>query len=305
MNRFNETTNKGCGIVAALLLFGASLAFAHSSPSPTSDYILLAQEEGDYDQAFDAYGQDVDEVIEEDEAIIPVDTLKAEASGKQIKTDIDSLIRGIHWLGHAAFLIEDTVNIYIDPFDLPDGLPAADIVLITHEHSDHFSPEDLAKILKPTSILVSTGEVLKRLPKTVKHSKSTAPGDTISVEGVSIEAVPAYNIGKDYHPKKKGYLGFIITHDGRRIYHAGDTDLIPEMKHINADIAMLPVGGKFTMDAEEAAEAANLIKPKVAIPMHWGTIIGDEKDARAFKAKTKIPVLIMEAESRPAEEGEE
>jgi L-ascorbate metabolism protein UlaG (beta-lactamase superfamily) len=290
LDRLNKIIIRGSGIAAIATLLSLSPTVARTSPSCQPDCILLAQEEGDYDQSFDAYGQDIDEVLENDEAVIKPDSAKAH---------IDSLMQGIKWLGHASFLIEDGVRIYIDPFRLPDGLQKADIVLITHDHSDHFSPDDLAKILKPSTVVVSTAQVVGSLPKTVKHTTAMAPGDTVTVEGVRIEAVPAYNIGKDYHPKNKGYLGFIVTYGGRRIYHAGDTDLIPEMKTIKADVALLPAGGKYTMDAKEAARAANLIKPGVAVPMHWGTIVGTEKDALAFKAMCNVPVVIMGVEPAP------
>ena len=122
------------------------------------------------------------------------------------------------------------------------------------------------------------------------------PGDSLSVEGIKIEAVPAYNIGKQFHPKTSGWVGYIVTIGGQRIYHPGDTDLIPEMEKIKADVALLPVGGTYTMTAEEAAEAANKIKPRVAVPMHFGTIVGSIKDAEKFKEKCQVPVQILKAE---------
>ena len=110
------------------------------------------------------------------------------------------------------------------------------------------------------------------------------PGDRLSVGGVGIEAVPAYNLQKSFHPREKGWLGFVVEVEGVRIYHAGDTDFIPEMASIRADIALLPVSGTYVMTAEEAVEAAKAIAPKVAIPMHYGAIVGDDGDARDFEA---------------------
>ncbi len=218
------------------------------------------------------------------------------------RTDVESLTKGIRWLGHASFLIQDAKNIYVDPYDLPGGLPPADLILVTHDHGDHFSPDDIAKIIKESTTIVSIDAVRDKIPKKATF-RAVKPGDTLTVQGVRIEVVPAYNIGKQFHPKEKGYVGFIIHSGGRSIYHAGDTDLIPEMKNIKTDVALLPAGGKFTMDGSEAAKAANLIKPKVAIPMHWGKIIGSDADAQTFKAQAQVPVVILKPEPKQAEAG--
>lgn len=122
------------------------------------------------------------------------------------------------------------------------------------------------------------------------------PGDSLKIEGVAIEAVPAYNTDKPNHPKVNGWVGFIIEMGGSRIYHAGDTDLIPEMDEIKADIALLPVGGTYTMTAEEAAQAAERINPQVAIPMHYGEIVGSRADAEKFKRLCSCEVRILELE---------
>ncbi|MFH1312112.1 MAG: MBL fold metallo-hydrolase [Candidatus Eisenbacteria bacterium] len=274
------------------------------TPAPS---ILLAQaeDEGDIDESYNSYGADTDEEIEYDEAIISPEEAAEKKAAPGAMTAVDSLIRGIRWLGHASFLIEGGIAIYIDPYSLPEGLPPADLVLITHDHRDHFSPGDLNKILKPTTVVVSVKSVCDNLPTKAKNSRTVAPGDTISVGEVSIAVVPAYNIKKDFHPKENGWVGFVIEVEGRSIYHAGDTDLIPEMKHIDADVALLPAGGTYTMDADEAAKAANLIKPQVAIPMHWGTIVGSEEDAKAFKTACKVPALILKDESKQVKVKEE
>ena len=131
----------------------------------------------------------------------------------------------------------------------------------------------------------------------VQKTYVVEPWDTLSIAGITIETLPAYNIGKQFHPKAKNYVGFIVHTSRGTIYHAGDTDLIPEMKGITTDVALLPVGGKFTMDAREAASAAEIIHPKVAIPMHYGSIIGTRADADLFaalcNAKDKINVRIL------------
>jgi L-ascorbate metabolism protein UlaG (beta-lactamase superfamily) len=203
------------------------------------------------------------------------------------------LLEGITWLGHASFRIKAPQGvIYIDPWQLKDG-QAADLILITHGHHDHFSPHDVAKIRQADTTIVSVAEVTRQLKGDVKTIKA---GDTLTVKGVEIEVVPAYNPAKRFHPKAAGGVGYVITAGGRRIYHAGDTDAIPEMADIQTDVALLPAGGTYTMTASEAAQAANMIKPGVAVPMHWGEIIGSRADAEAFRDQCDVPVEILEAE---------
>ncbi|MCM8798891.1 MAG: MBL fold metallo-hydrolase, partial [Candidatus Omnitrophica bacterium] len=122
------------------------------------------------------------------------------------------------------------------------------------------------------------------------------PGEKIKLKEIEVEGVPAYNLYKSFHPKENGYLGFVIAVEGKRVYHAGDTEFIPEMKKIEAEIILLPVGGTYTMNAKEAAEAANTINPQVAIPMHWGSIVGTRKDAEEFKRLCKPEVIILDKE---------
>jgi L-ascorbate metabolism protein UlaG (beta-lactamase superfamily) len=285
-------------VVSVACLLGLSLAPAYAgttaTPAPAlgaasaspSGVLELAEGEGDVDESFNAHGADTDEEMETDSAKMPQDTTK-------------SLTGGIRWFGQSAFLLHDGKNIYIDPFNLIDGLPSADIILITHDHYDHLSPNDIAKIAKPATVVVTVPSAVAKIPKELTV-KTVKPGDTLTVEGVKIEAVPAYNLKKQFHPKDKGYVGFIVHFGGRTIYHAGDTDLIPEMKNFKVDVAMLPVGGTYTMTASEAAKAANIIKPKVAIPMHYGSIVGSAADAQTFKAEAKVPVVIMQPETKQA-----
>jgi len=201
------------------------------------------------------------------------------------------LMQGITWLGHASFkIVAPEGTIYIDPWKLEDGEPA-DLILITHDHYDHFSADDVKKIRKADTTIVTTATVAAKLQGDVKTIKA---GEELTVKGIRIEAVPAYNPHKNFHPKSAGGVGFIITAGGRRIYHAGDTDIIPEMANIKADVALLPVGGKYTMTASEAAQAANMIKPKVAVPMHWGDIVGSRADAELFCAQCQVPTQILE-----------
>ncbi|GAB6094677.1 MBL fold metallo-hydrolase [Desulfatiferula olefinivorans] len=204
----------------------------------------------------------------------------------------DSLLGAVEWLGHSSFRILGDPVIYIDPYGIEPG-PPADLILISHSHYDHLSPEDVKKIQKKETVIVTEKSGAKKLSGDVRV---VAPGDTLTVCGVTVEAVPAYNIGKTFHPKKNGWLGFVIDIRGERIYHTGDSDLIPEMKAIRADIALLPVSGTYVMTAQEAVDAALLIKPSVAVPMHYGTLVGEASDAEVFRdgLRGKIRVVIPE-----------
>jgi L-ascorbate metabolism protein UlaG (beta-lactamase superfamily) len=200
----------------------------------------------------------------------------------------------IHWLGHSSFFIEcSEVNIYIDPFKLKEGLPKADIILITHDHFDHCSSEDVKKIHQFDTIIVGPKTIASKLPYPIKTIK---PGKIMRLNDVVIDAVYAYNPNKKFHPKSDDYLGYIVNVDNTKIYHAGDTDYIPEMKKIKADICLLPIGGTYTMNAKEASQAANMINPKVAIPMHFGGIVGQKSDAEEFKKLCRVHVKILTQE---------
>lgn len=190
-----------------------------------------------------------------------------------------SLLKKIKWLGHSGFKIEGDKIIYIDPFQIKEN-DKADVILITHEHYDHCSPEDVAKIQKKSTVIVTIESCQSKLSGNIKIVK---PGDEISVESIHIKAVPSYNINKQFHQKSANKVGFIVTVDGESVYHAGDTDCIPEMKDIHADIALLPVSGTYVMTAEEAVRAAEMIKPEYVIPMHYGSIVGSTSDAETFK----------------------
>ncbi len=207
---------------------------------------------------------------------------------------IETLLKKIHWLGHDGFRIDASKVIYIDPYQMKSTVPA-DIILVSHDHFDHCSPDDIQKIQKKEPVIVTDKASAGKLTGDVRVVK---PGDRLTVQGIEIEIVPAYNTNKQFHPKSDGKLGFIITVEGVRIYHAGDTDFIPEMKNIKADIALLPVSGTYVMTADEAVEAALAINPKVAIPMHYGAIVGSESDAKQFaeKLKGKINVAILKQE---------
>lgn len=205
------------------------------------------------------------------------------------------MVEFIKWLGHASILISiGGKNIYVDPWKLIKDQPKGDLILITHSHYDHFSPDDINKIVKNDSNIIGPHEVLK-IKTGIK--KVLKPEDEVDLKWVKIKAVPAYNINKNYHPKANNWCGYIIEIEGQKIYIAGDTDFIPEMKNISADIIIVPIGGTYTMNAEEAANAVNIIKPKIAIPYHYGDIVGSERDAKLFSSfvlNSEVKILKIE-----------
>ena len=186
------------------------------------------------------------------------------------------------------------MTVYIDPYQLASKYQKkndADVVLLTHDHFDHLSTDDLKQIINNnTSILSATECVEKLAGLKVKEISGIKPGEKSIIKGLTIEAVPAYNINKKFHPKSDGKVGFIIRINEKRIYHAGDADLIPEMESVDPDIALVPVSGTYVMTAEEAAKAVNeLIRPKkVVIPMHYNAVVGTEEDAKKFKKLVNV-----------------
>jgi L-ascorbate metabolism protein UlaG (beta-lactamase superfamily) len=206
---------------------------------------------------------------------------------------VGTILNNIKWLGHAGFIIKSGRNVIcIDPYEVRN-YDKADIILITHSHFDHCSLPDIEKIRKPSTVFITEKESAKSISGDVRTVK---PGDNISVSGIEIAAVPAYNTNKTFHPKENNWLGFIIKTENEKIYHAGDTDLIPEMGSFSVDIALLPVSGTYVMTSDEAVEAAKRIKPKTAVPMHYDSIVGSVNDALKFKKSLEgfCEVVILE-----------
>ena len=210
---------------------------------------------------------------------------------------------GIIWTGHAGFKISyESKKIYIDPYKLSkehENVSDADIVLVTHNHFDHLSIEDLKNIVNETTVIVSAQECLSQLKSlSVKESIGIDPRNSVKVSDLKIEAVHAYNVDKEFHPKNDKKIGFIVEFGNDRLYHIGDSDIIPEMKDTNSNIALVPVSGTYVMTAEEASKAINeLINPKIAIPMHYGTIVGNKEDAIRFsELVTVCKTEILESE---------
>ncbi|MBF0547576.1 MAG: MBL fold metallo-hydrolase [Candidatus Riflebacteria bacterium] len=200
--------------------------------------------------------------------------------------------KNIFWMGHDSFKLVGEKTVFVDPYQIKKS-EKADIICITHEHFDHCSPEDVKKLQGEQTVIVGPQDCLNKLSGNLKPIK---PGEKLTVQGIEIEAVPSYNIGKKFHPKANGWVGYIITLNKTRIYHAGDTDHTPEMKTLKVDVALLPVSGTYVMSAEEAAQAALEIKPKAAIPMHYGSVVGSADDAKRFKELLygKVEVVIKD-----------
>jgi len=203
--------------------------------------------------------------------------------------DIDGI--EIKWLGNSGFLIKNSQIIYIDPYNIKEGLEKADLVLLTHSHYDHCSVADIEKIIKEGTRIVLTADCQSKIVRFNVPIKLEVvePGQELVFGSTKISVLPAYNIDKLFHSKEESWVGYLLKMNHLLIYHAGDTDVIPEMQkltgykqHGKKLIALLPVGGRFTMSAEEAVEAAKLIKPDLAIPMHYGSIVGTEEDAKEF-----------------------
>ena len=210
------------------------------------------------------------------------------------------LVQNLHWLGHDSFRLDGPPVIYFDPWKLPPGSPVADVVLVSHDHFDHLSAGDVKKISGPKTTVIANPSAASKL----EGARVIRPGEKITVGQVTVEAVPAYNVNKFrspgvvFHPRQSEHNGYIVTVGGERLYHAGDTDHIPEMSGIKCDVALLPVSGTYVMTADEAAGAAAAIKPRVAVPMHYGDqdVVGTLADAERFKTlceQAGIKVVIL------------
>ena len=214
------------------------------------------------------------------------------------------LIDALEWLGHSGFRVRAAgpraATIYIDPYRVAGG-PKADLILVTHGHYDHFSPRDVEQLVHDRTWVVAPPAVAERLSGRVL---SIAPGEVLrpdDVEGVEVSAVAAYNTskhdagGRPFHPREAGGVGYELNLSGERLYHSGDTDVIPEMDAVaSCDVALLAVSGTYVMTAAEAAEAARRISPRLAVPMHWGEHIGTRADAEEFARLAPVEVRILD-----------
>jgi L-ascorbate metabolism protein UlaG (beta-lactamase superfamily) len=221
------------------------------------------------------------------------DTQTKETEGKdQIRKEA-AMGTTLQWLGHASFKIchENSV-IYIDPWKIKDSPGDATIVLVSHSHYDHYSPEDIASVSGADTKLVASTDVVKK----EKTGEMILNGLSVDLGSVRVSGVAAYNPNKQFHPRANNWVGFVIEVGSKRIYYAGDTDLTDEMKSLKEiDVALLPVGGTYTMNAAEAAEATKHFKPKQAIPYHWGDIVGGRADAEEFSETVECEVQVLSA----------
>lgn len=186
-------------------------------------------------------------------------------------------------------------QIYIDPFQMREEPQDADYILITHDHYDHFSPEDIKKVAGSNTILIVPEKMQRKANEAadlVRRIITVKPGAYHEIDGLEIETVPAYNILKPFHPKNAEWVGYILRVDGKRIYIAGDTDATKEAKAVKCDIALIPIGGTYTMDAKKAAELVNTLRPSVAIPVHYGNIVGKPGDGEVFADNVKDSIKV-------------
>lgn len=191
------------------------------------------------------------------------------------------MLKNIEINCHSSIKISKGEKIYIDPFKIEKEQHDADIILITHDHYDHYSPEDIEKIITDKTIIVAP-KTVKALSK-MKNVLLVEPNNAYEVKGIKIETIPSYNINKQFHPKENQWVGYIIEIDGVRYYIAGDTDITNENKQVKCDVAFVPVGGTYTMTYQEAAALVNIIKPNIAVPTHYGSIVGEKDDGQKFK----------------------
>lgn len=205
-------------------------------------------------------------------------------------------------IGNIEVFIQNSIRIrsrvggiYIDPFQMKEEPKDADYVLITHDHYDHFSPEDIGKVSKADTILVVPEKMAAKAREVsgmVGKIETVKPSVYREMGGLEFETVPAYNTLKPFHPKSAEWVGYILRIDGKRIYIAGDTDATKEAKAVKCDIALVPIGGTYTMDAKKAAELINTIRPDVAIPVHYGHIVGKPGDGEVFAENVMAPIKV-------------
>ena len=202
---------------------------------------------------------------------------------------------GVTWFRQSSFRWQgDGPVVYVDPWGVGDGVPA-DVILITHAHFDHLQPGEIERLRTPTTKLVAPRDVADELTGDVTPIE---PGQAVEANGLKIEAVPAYNTAEerlDMHPRAKGWVGYLFEFGGRSYYHAGDTDALPELESLDPDVAMVPIGGTYTMDWEQAAGFVKAMEPRMAVPMHFGFVVCSPSAAGRFrKAAAPVPVQMLD-----------
>ena len=194
----------------------------------------------------------------------------------------------------SSICIDGSKVLYFDPFQIREKSRKADIVLVTHSHYDHLDPESISNVSKSGTVYVAPASIEKEMRSAVGEGEliTVKPGDDVETGGVRIQAVPAYNRLKPFHPKRNQWVGYVVTMDGIRYYVAGDTDAVPELEKISCDIALVPIGGTYTMNAKEAAKLVNAIGPETAIPTHYGSIVGKKEDADTFREHVREDIAV-------------
>jgi L-ascorbate metabolism protein UlaG (beta-lactamase superfamily) len=194
------------------------------------------------------------------------------------------MIERFTWFKQSAYRWDgDGATVYIDPWGVPEGAPEADVIFITHAHDDHFQPEEIQRLTKKDTQIVAPRDIADELSGNVQP---VAPGDTVEAGGIKGQAVPAYNIAEErleMHPKENGWVGYLLQLGDTTYYHAGDTDHLTDLETISPQVAFVPVGGTFTMDASEAAGLVRIMSPQLAVPMHYGFVVGSPADAEQFR----------------------
>lgn len=204
----------------------------------------------------------------------------------------------IRVLTHSAIRIQSNAGtvVYVDPYNLTDETHDADFVLVTHAHYDHFSPEDIARVAKEGTELVAPASMADDASQAGLPYRSVEAGQRLELADIAVEVVPAYNVEPErqgFHPKPREWVGYVLTVDGSRIYIAGDTDQNPDNSEISCDIALIPIGGTYTMDPHQAATLINTISPRVAIPTHYGSVAGSMDDPDTFKAEVNSDIKVV------------
>ena len=207
------------------------------------------------------------------------------------------MVENIEVFTQSSIRIRGDMTVYLDPYRMTEAAHDADFIFITHDHGDHFSEEDIAKVIKDDTRFVVPKKLEKRAKPLVPAGGKlivVSPESKEEVDGLYFETVPAYNNRKAFHPKSAGWVGYILSMGGKRIYAAGDTDMTPDNQKVSCDIALVPIGGTYTMEAKEAAKLVNVIKPQTAIPIHYGSIVGKLSDADVFRANVNEGIEVVE-----------
>ena len=200
--------------------------------------------------------------------------------------DMQELLNGCTVPNHSCVRIEDNgIVVYVDPYGLPSRTADADLIAVTHSHYDHFSPEAIDQVLKAGTEFVAPVGMEQDFAKagiSLGGVHFISPGESVNYRGIQIEGIPAYNTLKPFHPKRSGWLGYRFAFPGRSVYVTGDTDAKLECVRVHCDLLFIPVGGTYTFDARAAAKVANEIHPAVAVPIHYGQVVGNRADAEKF-----------------------